>query len=71
MWWTDGWGYWPAWMILAPLCMLIFLGVCIGVIYLATRRRGDARPMDILRERFARGEISQGEFEERRRILLG
>lgn len=71
MWWTDGWGYWPAWMMIAPLGMLIFLAVCVGILYFAARRRGESRPMDILRERFARGEISQREFEDRRRILLG
>ena len=26
-------------------------------------------PLDILRERFARGEITQAEYEERRRVL--
>ena len=72
MWWTDGWGYWPAWMIFAPLCMLIFLAVCIGVMYMAARsRRAGSRPIDILRERFARGEISPAEYDERRRILFG
>ena len=72
MWWTDGWGYWPAWMILAPLCMLIFLAVCIGVMYMAARgRRAGLRPIDILRQRFARGEISQAEYDERRRVLYG
>jgi putative membrane protein len=70
MWWTDGWGYGPAWMILAPLCMLILLAVCVGVLYFAARNgRRDSRPVGILRERFARGEISQTEFEERRRVL--
>jgi putative membrane protein len=72
MWWTDGWGYAPAWMIIAPLGMLIFLGVCVAVLYLAARNgRREAGPIGILRERFARGEISQTEFEERRRVLLG
>lgn len=28
-------------------------------------------PLDILDERFARGEISQEEYEERRRTLIG
>jgi hypothetical protein len=45
MWWTDGWGYAPAWMILAPLCMLIFLAVCVSVLYVAARRgRRESRP---------------------------
>lgn len=73
MWWSDGWsGSWPtAWMVFAPLCMLIFLAVCVGVMYYATRgARREPRPLEILKERFARGEISPGEFEERRRLLL-
>jgi len=61
--WTEAWGYF------APLFMLIFLAVCVGVLYLATRRTG--RPLQILKERLARGEITPREFEERRRILLG
>jgi putative membrane protein len=28
-------------------------------------------PLDILRERFARGEIDKDEFEERRKVLEG
>ena len=45
MWWTDGWGYAPAWMILAPLCMLIFLAVCVSVLYVEARRgRRESRP---------------------------
>ena len=73
MWWNEGWGYWPAaWMILAPLCMLIFLAVCVGVMYFATRGgRRDERPLEILKQRFARGEIGEVEFEQRRRMLLG
>lgn len=71
--WNEGWSYWPAaWMIFAPLCMLIFLAVCVGVMYYASRGgRRDARPIEILKQRLARGEITPGEFEERRRILLG
>ena len=70
--WSDGGGgYWPAaWMIFAPLCMLIFLAVCVGVLYFATRGHRGGRPLEILKERFARGEITQAEFEEQRRILL-
>lgn len=76
MWWSDSWGaYWPMpWVFFGPLMMLIFLGVCVALMYMAMRsaRRADPeRPMRILKERYARGEIDQREFEERRRVLLG
>lgn len=77
MWWSDWWGsYGPMpWMIFGPVMMLIFVGVCLAVAYLALRaaasgRSGNgSRAIDILKERYARGEIDQREFEERRRIL--
>ena len=61
------------WMVFGPVMMLIFVAVCIAVMYLvmhagAGQRRG-SRPLEILRERYARGEIEQREFEERRRFL--
>ena len=66
-----------------PLMMLVFVAVVIVVVVLAIRWLGGARhsaaagseprsektPIDILEKRFARGEIDQDEFEERRRIL--
>lgn len=76
MWWNSWSAYGPApWMFFGPLMMLIFLAVCIGVVYLVMRgasrgSRGE-QALGILKERFARGEIDQGEFEQRRRILLG
>ena len=70
-WWTDA----PMpWMVFGPAMMLIFLGVCVALLYLVLRgagraaRRGD-RAMQILKERYARGEIDQAEFEKRRRFL--
>jgi putative membrane protein len=73
--WDGGW-----WMFLGPLWMIAFLGVLIGVAVLLVRwlagpsggAGGPAAtktPLDILRERFARGEIDKEEFEERKRVL--
>ena len=77
MWWSDSWGaYGPMpWMYFGPIMMLIFLAVCIAVVYLVMRgaSRGGSRgehAVGILKERFARGEIDQAEFEARRRVLL-
>ena len=72
------WGYG---MIFGPLFMILVLAVVIAVAVLLVRWlagpwQGGSHPMplgrtplDILRERFARGEIDKDEFEERRRVL--
>jgi putative membrane protein len=74
------WGGWYG-MILGPLFMILVLAVVIAVAVLLVRWLGgpwqagphqmpSARtPLDILKERFARGEIDKAEFEERRRVL--
>jgi putative membrane protein len=59
-------------MIFMFLGWLLLLGLIVaGVWWLATRgwlaRRNDA--LEILRERYARGEISREEYESRRRDL--
>ena len=72
------WGYG---MIFGPLFMILVLAVVIAVAVLLVRWlagpwQGAAphqvpgrTPLDILKERFARGEIDQDEFEKRRRLL--
>ena len=71
MWYgTGGW-----WMFLA---MLLFWGGLIALIIWAVRTTSDRAPaqprgraLDILQERYARGEIDHDEFEQRRRTLEG
>lgn len=80
MWW--GGGGWYA-MIFGPLFMILFLAVLIAAVVVLVRWLGGPwpgavtphhslpgrTPLDILKERFARGEIDKDEFEERRRVL--
>jgi putative membrane protein len=72
MWWSD---FWPMpWMFFGPVIMIIFVIICVTMMFSMMRggmmhgdRGRDA--LDILRERYARGEINQSEYEERRRLL--
>jgi putative membrane protein len=69
------------WMFLGPLMMILFLAGIVALVVLAVRWMGGPvqgmgaaplsgkTPLDILRDRFARGEIERDEFEERRRAL--
>ena len=71
--WGGGWNT----VIFGPLLMILFLALLIAAVVLLVRWLGGSRgstspgqtPLDILKERFARGEIDKEEFEERRRIL--
>ena len=79
--WQGGWFGW----IMGPLMMIAFFVVIIVVAVLIVRWLGGAghgaihpppasthkSPLDILRERFAAGDIDKEEFEERRRVLEG
>jgi len=77
MMWDGGWHGW----FLGPLMMVFWLAVIVGAVVLVLRLLGGTgsrsgavhKPgpdaMDILRERFARGEIDKAEFEERRALL--
>lgn len=75
MWWIGG-----AWGLGMLLTMLLFWGLVITGIVLLIRwlvaggsgpgvGRGSDRALEILRERYARGEIDKDEFEARRRDL--
>jgi putative membrane protein len=66
--WGMGWGFFGLmhvlwWVVLIVAAVLLFRGL---------RDRGEGsrdRALDILRERYARGEIDQAEFAERKRQL--
>lgn len=76
MWGGGGYGWF-----LGPLMMVFWLALLVGAVILIARWLGalggiEPRPvksgsggLDILRARFARGEIDKAEFEERRALL--
>jgi len=76
--WGGGWGM----MIFGPFMMIAVIVAIIVVAVLLLRwlsgdhigpglppRGAKTAPLDILKERFARGEIDKEEFEERKRLL--
>ena len=78
MMWGAGWYG----MIFGPVFMILVLAVVIAAAVLIVRWLGGPwygapphypppgrTPLDILKERFARGEIDKNEFEERHRVL--
>lgn len=68
-------------MALGPLFFLVFAAAAVAIIVLLFRWLGDGHahaghanragrtPIDILKERFARGEIDKDEYDDRRRTL--
>ena len=70
------WGMWGAWGVGMMLMMLVFwgliiVGLVLGIRWLVSQgrqSRGDTA-LDILRQRYARGEIDKEEFETRKREL--
>jgi putative membrane protein len=70
------WGMWGAWGIGMMLFMLVFwgliiVGLVLGLRWLVTQGRESRSDtaLDILRQRYARGEIDKEEFEARKRDL--
>jgi putative membrane protein len=70
------WGMWGVWGLGMLLLMLVFWGLVIAGLVLAVRflLRLGAEPrsdtaLDILRQRYARGEITKEEFDAKRRDL--
>jgi putative membrane protein len=80
---TYGWHYW-SWM--PPMMLLFMFLVCAAVVYVLFGRRSHGGPpwhmmdrtwgaathsaLQILNERFARGEIQKDEYEDRKSAIL-
>jgi putative membrane protein len=77
MWWWSDYGIGP-WTF-APIFMLLALIFCGTMMFMMMRgmmgghkgRSDDLSALQILKDRFARGEINQTEYEQRRRVLTG
>jgi putative membrane protein len=78
MMWDGGWGM----MLFGPLVMIVFIGAIVVLVAVGIRWLGTSghlhggpvgppsrTPLDILKERLARGEIEVAEFEQRRKAL--
>ena len=71
-WWTAAWPVFAVWMLL----WLVFWGVLMTALVLAVRwlwqatsHRPRPAPLEILRERYARGELSRQDLETMRQEL--
>ena len=78
MWWGPmmGYGYAGGWMMaLNGLFWLVLLALGVVFVWRLTGRRSgtEARPsgLDLLQERYARGEIQRDEYLQKRQDLLG
>lgn len=72
--WGDGW---HGGMFVGFLMMILFVAIIVVLVVLAVRWIGGGAPpaatgrtpQDVLKERFARGEIDAGEYAERKKLL--
>lgn len=74
--WSDGYGWMGMGMGMGWIFMILFWGLVIfGALVLFRRSAGSdggesrKTPLDILKERYARGEIGKEEFEQKRRDI--
>ncbi|MBK9130042.1 MAG: SHOCT domain-containing protein [Gammaproteobacteria bacterium] len=68
-----GWGMGFGWLFMLIFWGLVILGIAALVKWMVSSR-GEPRektPLEILRERYARGEIGRDEYEQKKRDLQG
>lgn len=70
--WPGPWHMWGMWPF-GPIMMIFFVVACMVMMYFMMggmrHRSRDDHALELLNERFARGEINQTEYEERKRLL--
>ncbi|MCS6758866.1 MAG: SHOCT domain-containing protein [Candidatus Devosia euplotis] len=75
MWWGGGWEgvfFGPLFMLLfvvAAVLIVLFVARLPGGLWQGTAQSPSKTPIDILKDRFARGEIDKADYEERCGVL--
>jgi putative membrane protein len=72
--WGPSGGFWPGMIFMLLFWVLIILGVIALVAWLAKQGRPDSHagpesPLDVLKKRYARGEIDKEEYESIKKDL--
>lgn len=70
----TGWSHGFGWLFMMLIWLLIIVGIVVIVKWIVSASSAAQAPqkktaLDILKERYARGEIDQAEFEQKRRDI--
>ena len=66
-----GFGFGSYWMLLGPLVWVAVPALVVAGVWRAMngRTKADSTPLDVLKQRFARGEIDEAAYVEARKLL--